>query len=29
MKSLVLKGFDVIFEKSLVGKWCDLLIIHR
>ncbi len=28
---LVLKGFDIVYVcvKSVVGKWCDILIIHR
>jgi len=26
---LVLKGFDIVYVKSMVGKWCDTLIIHK
>ncbi len=26
---LVLKGFGIVYMKSMVGKWCDILIIHR
>jgi hypothetical protein len=25
---LVLKGFGVVYVKFMVGKWCDILIIH-
>jgi hypothetical protein len=25
----VLKGFGVIYVKSMVGKWCGILMIHR
>ncbi len=28
IKIFVLKGFDIIDVKSMVGKWCDILIIH-
>ncbi len=26
---LVLNFFDIVYEKSMVGKWCGILIIHR
>jgi hypothetical protein len=26
---LVLKGFDVIYVKFMVGEWCGILDIHR
>jgi hypothetical protein len=26
---LILKGFDVVYVKSMVGKWYDILVIHR
>jgi hypothetical protein len=26
---LVLKGFGIIYVKSMVGKWCDILVIHN
>jgi hypothetical protein len=26
---LVLKGFGVVYVKSMVGKWCDILVIYR
>jgi hypothetical protein len=26
---LVLKGFGVIYVKFVVGKWCNILVIHR
>jgi hypothetical protein len=26
---LILKGFGVIYVKSMVGKWCDMLVIHK
>jgi len=26
---LVLKGFGVLYEKSMVGKWCGILVMHR
>jgi hypothetical protein len=25
---LVLKGFDIVYVKSMVGEGCDILIIH-
>ncbi len=25
----VLKGFDIIYVKSMVRKWCHILLIHR
>jgi hypothetical protein len=25
----VLKGFGIVYVKSMVGIWCDILIIHR
>jgi hypothetical protein len=25
----VLKGFGIIYVKSMVGKWCDILVIHK
>ncbi len=29
MKSLILKSFGVVNVKSMVGEWCDILIIHK
>ncbi len=29
IKILVLKGFDVVYVKSMIGEWCDILVIHR
>jgi hypothetical protein len=29
IKILVLKGFGVVYVKSMVGEWCGMLIIHR
>jgi len=29
LEILVLKGFGVVYMKSMIGKWCGLLIIHR
>ncbi len=26
---LILKGFSVVYVKSMVGEWCDILIIHK
>jgi hypothetical protein len=26
---LVLKGFSIVYVRSMVGKWCGILIIHR
>ncbi len=26
---LIFKGFDIIYVKSIVRKWCGILIIHR
>ncbi len=26
---LVLKGFNIVYVKSMVGEWCDILVIHR
>jgi len=26
---LVLKGFGIIYVKSMVREWCDIQIIHR
>jgi len=25
---LILKGFDIIYVKSMVGKWYDILVIY-
>jgi hypothetical protein len=25
----VLKGFGVLYVKSMVGKWCGILVMHR
>ncbi len=25
----VLKGFNIVYMKSMVGKWCGVLVIHR
>jgi hypothetical protein len=25
----VLKGFGVVYVKSMVGEWCDISVIHR
>jgi hypothetical protein len=29
VKGLVLKGFKLIYVKSMVGEECDILIIHK
>jgi len=29
IKILILKGFDIVYVKSMVGEWCDILIIHK
>jgi hypothetical protein len=26
---LILKGFNIIYVKFMIGEWCDLLVIHR
>jgi hypothetical protein len=26
---LILKGFGIVYEKSMVREWCDILVIHR
>jgi hypothetical protein len=26
---LVLKGFGIVYVKSMAGKWCGILVIHR
>ncbi len=26
---LILRGFGVVYVKSMVGEWCDILVIHR
>jgi hypothetical protein len=26
---LILKDFNIVYVKSMVGKWCDILIIHK
>jgi len=26
---LILKGFSVIYVKSMVREWCGILVIHR
>jgi len=25
----VLKGFSIIYVKSMVGEWCGILVIHK
>ncbi len=27
--NFVLKGFGVVHEKFIVGKWCGILVIHK
>jgi hypothetical protein len=29
MKGLILKGFGVVYVKSMVREWCDILVIHK
>ncbi len=29
IKILVLKGFGVVYVKSMVKEWCGILVIHR
>jgi hypothetical protein len=31
IKILILKGFNIVYMcvKSMVGEWCDILVIHR
>jgi hypothetical protein len=29
IKILVLKGIGVIYVKSMVGEWCEILVIHK
>jgi hypothetical protein len=26
---LILKGFDIVYVKSMIGEWCNILVIHR
>jgi hypothetical protein len=26
---LVLKDFNIVYKKSMVGEWCDILIIRK
>ncbi len=26
---LVLKDFSIVYKKSMVGEWCDILVIHK
>ncbi len=26
---LVLKNFSIIYEKSMIEKWCEILVTHR
>jgi hypothetical protein len=26
---LILKGFGIVYVKSMVRKWCDILVIHK
>ncbi len=29
IKILVFKSFNIVFVKSMVGEWCEILIIHK
>jgi hypothetical protein len=29
IKILVLKSFNIVFVKFMVGEWCEILIIHK